>query len=357
MITVQTASRLHFGLLSFPSSPTWPNQLGEETIPARWLGGVGLMVQSPGIMVQFHPANDWSAHGPLAERALFFARCFFDWTRTDNDDFSRTIRGLSPAPQEIMVKHCAPEHAGLGTGTQLGLAVARGLSEAWNFPMPAEELCRRVGRGERSALGCHGFFQGGFLVEAGKSLLNRTQSISEGAESSSRSHISPLIARLPFPPAWRIVLIVPSGSAGLHGIGEGEAFQQLLTRGFPLKQTESLCRLALLGLLPAVIELDFKGFGEALFDFNSLAGQAFAKFQGGTYANLRIAELIQFIRSQGVSGAGQSSWGPTVFAVTEDDSRADDLAGKIRRTFSLQENEVWVTSTCNKGATVSAMSD
>ncbi len=340
MITVQTASRLHFGLLSFPSGPNWPNHLGEVTMPARRFGGVGLMVQSPGITLRIRPAKSWSAQGPLAERALHFAEHFVFCMGIADHNISYTLRKLMSPPQEIMVERCAPEHAGLGTGTQLGLAVARGLSEAWKLPTEAVDLCLRVCRGGRSALGFHGSYQGGFLVEAGQTIHSR---------------ISPLVARLSFPQAWRMVLVIPAWGAGLHGFEESDAFRQLLTDGIPLQQIEHLCRLVLLGLLPALVEVDFKSFGEALFDFNSLAGQAFAKFQGGTYASARITELIQFIRSQGISGAGQSSWGPTVFAVAEDEFRANDLAGKIRQTFSLQENEVLVTRACNDGAKVSVI--
>jgi beta-RFAP synthase len=355
MIKVETASRLHFGMLSFPLPPNWPNHLGELIIPARGFGGVGLMVHRPGVVLRVRPAKDLSARGPLADPALIFARNFFDWLRTDNGDFSRTIRGEVPQLQKIIMEQCAPEHAGLGTGTQLALAVARGLSEAWKLPLEPEDLCRRVGRAERSALGFHGFFHGGFLVESGRSLFRSASSTNESAVSGSRSRISPLVARLPFPEEWRIVLTIPTGKWGLHGSEEGEVFRQLVIHGFPLKQTEALCRLTLLGLLPGLVERDLNSFGEALFEFNNLAGQAFAQFQGGTYASPRIAELIKFIRSQGIPGAGQSSWGPTVFAVAEDESRANNLACKIRETFNFQENEVVVTAACNHGATVKAM--
>jgi beta-RFAP synthase len=186
-------------------------------------------------------------------------------------------------------------------------------------------------------LGFHGFFHGGFLVEAGQ---------------KSQERISPLVARLAFPEAWRIVLVIPPGESGVHGMEEKEAFQQLLTEGIPLQQIEHLCRLTLLGLLPALVERDLKTFSEALFEYNSLAGQTFAKFQGGTYASPRITELVQFIRGQGIPGVGQSSWGPTVFAITEDEIIANDLARHIRQSFHLQENDVIVTSACNHGATV-----
>src|SRR5260370_41078345 len=71
MRTGQTGSRMDFGLLSFPSGLNWPNHLGEVTMPARRFGGVGLMVQSPGIELQIRPTKNWSAQGPLAERAPF----------------------------------------------------------------------------------------------------------------------------------------------------------------------------------------------------------------------------------------------------------------------------------------------
>jgi beta-RFAP synthase len=338
MIKVQAPSRLHFGLLSFPSDTNWPNHLGQVTMPVRRFGGVGLMVQSPGIALQIRPAKSWSAQGPLAERALGFARRFADHVRAEIDHFTE----LSHPPQEIVIETSAPEHSGLGTGTQLGLAVAWGLSEAWQLPTGAAELCLRVGRGTRSALGFHGFFHGGFLVEAGQ---------------TSHSRISPLVARLPFPEAWRIVLVIPPWRAGLHGFEESGAFRQLLTDGIPLQRIEHLCRLVLLGLLPALVELDFKSFGESLFDYNSLAGEAFSKAQGGTYASPQIAKVIQFIRRQGVAGVGQSSWGPTVFAIMEDEVVANDLAGRIRHAFNFQEKDVLVTSACNQGATVNVIGE
>lgn len=312
MLRIQTASRLHFGFLSLPG--------GEG---ARRFGGVGLMVERPGLRLSAAPAEEWSAAGPLAGRALAFARAF---ARSE---------GEAP-PQRLVVEQAAPEHVGLGTGTQLGLAVGRLLATEWGLDLRAAELARRVGRGLRSALGVHGFEQGGFLVEAGK----------RGDEG-----LSPLAVRVAFPEAWRVVLALPRQAPGLHGPDEQGAFRKL-AESAAVVRTDALCRLVLLGLLPALAEGDVEVFSEALFEFNARVGEAFAGVQGGPYAGPRVTELVTFLRGQGVRGVGQSSWGPAVFAVVGDEGEAADLTTRTRRQFGLSADEAFVTRACNGGAVV-----
>lgn len=314
MIRVAAPSRLHFGLLG----------LGEGEPPARRFGSVGLMVAAPGLRLTAASAAAWSAEGPLADRALAFAR-----------RFAQTV---PLSPHHLVVEHAPPEHVGLGTGTQLGLATARALAAAAGVELEAVELARRVGRGWRSAVGVHGFARGGFLVDAGQ---------------GEREAVAPLVARMDFPEAWRIVLAIPPGDQGLHGREESEAFRQLAGRRPNSARSESLCRLVLLGMLPALAERDLLAFGEAVHDFNARVGEAFARVQGGTYASPRVAELVAFVRQQGVAGTGQSSWGPTVFAVVEDGERAGDLARRLRQRFELEASAVIVTGACNRGATIS----
>jgi beta-RFAP synthase len=315
MLRVQTASRLHFGFLSLPG-------VGEGA-SARRFGGVGLMVERPGLRLRAAPAAEWSAEGPLAGRALTFARAFAG-------------SAAEGPPQRLVVEQAAPEHAGLGTGTQLGLAVGRLLATAWGIDLSATELAGRVGRGLRSALGVHGFEQGGFLVESGK---------------RSDDGLSPLAARVTFPEAWRVVLALPRQVPGLHGPDEQGAFRQLAESAAVLP-TDALCRLVLLGLLPALAAGDVEAFGEALFEFNARVGEAFARVQGGPYAGPRVAELVAFLRGEGVRGVGQSSWGPAVFAVVGDEGRASDLAARVRRQLGLSADEVFVTQARNRGAVV-----
>jgi beta-RFAP synthase len=330
MIRVRTGSRLHFGLLSLDGPEPWSNHLGEPALPGRRFGGVGLMVQKPGLIVEAESATAWSADGPLAERALAFAREGF-----------QNLPSVPPRavrPCRLVVRESAPEHVGLGTGTQLALAVGKAVAatNGWS-DADLRDLALRMGRGKRSALGFCGFAHGGFLVEGGK---------------RDAHTIAPLIARWDFPGSWRLLLVLPPRETGVHGEREIEAFERLQAQQPPPAWTDRLCRLVLLGLLPALIESDCKTFGEALFDFNSRVGEAFAPVQGGVYASPRVAELVKFIRQEGVPGAGQSSWGPTVFAVTETEDRATALAQAVRNHFNLEQADVIVTSACNHGAVV-----
>jgi beta-RFAP synthase len=314
MIRVQTASRLHFGLLNFGTEKDW-----------RKYGGAGLMVEKPGIILELSPANTWSAAGPLAARALAFARMFLDTLPTDKVQ-----------PQYIHIQQAPAEHIGLGTGTQLALAVASALVRLIGMDeMPVAQLAQCLRRGQRSAVGIHGFAQGGFLVDGGKPELES---------------LAPLLARADFPQDWRIVLVMPPWGQGRHGNAENAAFAKLRVTAIP-NTTDLLCRLALQGILPALKEGDFQSFGEALFEFNRRVGENFAPIQGGTYSCRQTSELVAWLRRQGIRGAGQSSWGPGVFAVAPDESHAEALAESIPTQFGFHD-EVLVTAAQNHGALI-----
>jgi beta-RFAP synthase len=295
----------------------------------RRFGGVGLMIETPAIEVMAQPATLWSAGGPDGERAVAFARRTAERLQQEGGQFLPPLR--------LEVVETAPAHAGLGSGTQLALATSRAATATWGVPATVLDLARWTGRGLRSGLGIHGFACGGLLVDGGK---------------GSQEGVAPLVARVDFPTQWRIVLAIPegarSGAEGLHAAEESAAFAQLAAAS--LQQTDSLCRLVLLGLLPAALEQDLDAFGEAVFEFNRRVGETFAAIQGGTYASPAVADLVASLRGQGVRGVGQSSWGPTVFAIVEDDERATHLAAWLQRN-AARPLRLLVTRARNCGAT------
>ena len=106
-----------------------------------------------------------------------------------------------------------------------------------------------------------------------------------------------------------------------------------------LPRTESLCRLVLLGMLPALAEEDLDAFGEAVYDFNRRVGEMFAPWQGGLYAHPRVEAIIGAVRGFGITGTGQSSWGPTVFALVESPEQGRELVAKLTQATLIADNE------------------
>jgi len=284
VIQVSAPSRLHFGMFSF----------GHAEV--RKFGGVGVMIDAPRLELEISPAERLETAGESQDRVREFAK-----------RAARAADWMAPEiPCRIEVKNAPPDHVGLGSGTQLGLAVAMGLNAyfggSWRA---AEEFAQAVGRGRRSAIGLHGAMGGGLLIEAGK---------------LADDEISPLVSRIVLSADWRFVLFWPSKACGLSGEAELQAFQKLPPTNMAV--TEALCREALLELAPAAIQGDFDRFSESLYRFGHTAGECFAAEQGGPYADAKIARLVADLRAAGIRGVGQSSWGPTVFAVMRNESDA-----------------------------------
>lgn len=282
-VRVRAPSRLHFGLLSFGGG-------------GRQFGGVGVMIRQPGVRLRVAAAEAFEALGPHGDRVRQTARSWADHYQ---------LPGLPPCV--IEVTSAPPLHVGLGVGTQLGLAVAAGLSRVvLGRNPPATELAGSVGRGRRSAVGTHGFAAGGLIVDPGKT---RDQLL------------APLESRWPLPAAWRFVLVRPAEFRGLAGAAEQAAFDRL--PAVPADVTEQLLEELYERMLPAVADADFEQFSESMYRFNWLAGNCFAGRQGGAYNGPLLERLVDRIRSCGIRGVGQSSWGPTLFVLLPSQEAAE----------------------------------
>jgi beta-RFAP synthase len=227
-------------------------------------------------------------------------------------------------------------HVGLGVGTQLGLSLAKGLNVVSQFDdSDPVELARSVHRGLRSAVGTHGFFHGGLIYEAGK---------------TPSEVLGPLAARVDIPATWRFVLVCPRHDIGLSGEAEQRAFARLpdVSREVSI----ALQKEATQYLLPAAAAADFTGFSDSVYRFGHQAGTIFAAVQGGPYNGPQLTTLVNLIRGWGVRGVGQSSWGPTLFAVCQDHSSAQDLVQKLSREPLAQEAQVHIAHPRNQGAVV-----
>jgi beta-ribofuranosylaminobenzene 5'-phosphate synthase len=287
-VFVESSARLHFGVLDLRGSR------------GRWFGGIGASVARPTLRLSASRADTLSAQGEDAERAREFARLFLAHHHLRDG-------------ADIRVHHALPSHVGLGSGTQLALAVARALAELYGVESDARGLASAVGRGKRSAIGTWTFEDGGLVVEGG-----RRAGSDEGG---------PLIARVPIPSTWFCILAIPEGAPGISGAGEAEAFATLPAP--PERDVERVAHLVLMSLLPALADADLPGFGRALTEVQEITGQWFASVQGGTFAPGGSADLVRHLREWGASGVGQSSWGPAVYGIVEGHEAAGRLADRV----------------------------
>ena len=349
-VEVRTPARLHLGLLSF----------GDPTL--RAYGGLGVMIDAPGVVVRLRRHSELSGAGPLGTRALAFAReCVRAW-------------GLGPEATCAIEVVAAPRaHVGLGSGTQLALAVAAGMRQLF-CPWPHEQsasalvlpvvgqrhfdtaeaisLARGVGRGRRSSVGIHGFSGGGLIVEAGK--YAPPPSAASEVEAGGGSHeVSPLVARVHLPAEWRCVVIIQRDAEGLHGEAEKAAFADLP----PVERALSaeLARIALMELVPAALEGKFAEFSAAVGRYGQLAGLPFASHTAGLPQTESTRQLLELLAELGFCGSAQSSWGPAVMACCPSAQAAEQLVETFQTRGLSQRHDLWITRFDNRGAMLNTL--
>lgn len=309
-VFVEAPARLHFGVLDLRGDV------------GRRFGGLGAAIPQPSLLLEAAPADSLAAEGPDGERALDFARRFL------------RCHGLDGGAR-LVVHRPIPAHCGLGSGTQLGLAVARALAELYGTPHEAPTLARSVGRGRRSAIGTWTFALGGFIVEGGR--------------RPGSSDVAPLLARFAIPGSWRYVIAVPRSAPGLSGEAEAQAFEELPAP--PQGEPERVAHLVLMQLLPALVEGDLAGFGSALSSVQRVTGSWFAPRQGGIFAPGPGTRLIEQMSRWGAAGVGQSSWGPAVYGLVEGDEAGRDLASRVREWLGA-DGQIFVAGFARAGARI-----
>jgi beta-RFAP synthase len=205
-----------------------------------------------------------------------------------------------------------PAHAGLGSGTQLALAIGSAVATLEGLPLDLNEIAAKLDRGKRSGIGIGTFGQGGAVLDGGP----------------GKGTLPPVLARVPFPRAWRVLLIFDPAETGVHGAEETAAFAAL--PDFPESETADLTRRVLLGALPALAEEDFGAFCDQVGYLQRKMGAYFAPMQGGAYVSAAVAAVLKGLAADGVTGLGQSSWGPTGFAFAPSEAEGQRLLSAAR---------------------------
>jgi beta-ribofuranosylaminobenzene 5'-phosphate synthase len=308
-ITIAAPARLHMGFLDMSGD------LG------RRFGGLGLALSEVRTRLSVQRAKGVSAEGPSSERAARSAATLLE------------VLGSGQGVR-IHVHEAIPEHAGLGSGTQISLAVGAALARLFERDCDLPALAQAMRRGLRSGIGIGAFESGGFVVDGGH---------------GEHTAIPPVIAQMPFPHDWRVIVILDRARHGLNGAAEVLAFKRLA----PMTQETAgrLCRLLVMQVLPALAERDFVPFSTGIAAIQDTVGDHFASLQGGRYTSPAVAEVLAWLRAQGLTGVGQSSWGPTGFALCKGPAEAERLVRAARPRWA-DSLTFLVCTAQNRGAEV-----
>jgi beta-ribofuranosylaminobenzene 5'-phosphate synthase len=174
--------------------------------------------------------------------------------------------------------------------------------------MEAPQIASIVGRGGTSGVGVASFDKGGFIIDGGHQHDEKPKFLPSSASEASPP---PIIARYDFPEDWKVVLVLPNVRKNVSGKKEVNIFQEYCP--IPLREVQQLSHLLLMKMMPAVLEKDLDMFGETV---NQIQDMGFKKIENQLQKPV-IGEIMQFLRDAGAPGVGMSSFGPTIYAVTD----------------------------------------
>ena len=281
---VAAGARLHFGFQNL--------SLARE----RLYGGVGVALGAPRVVVEAETAEGVHCDDDLA------AECA-----------ERAVDLLDVPGASVTVTDRLPRHVGLGSGTQFALATLSAVAAAHDRDPTVRDHAPAMGRGGRSGVGIAAFESGGFVVDGG----HPTELFTAAPPENGVWTVPPVTARHELPADWRFVVALPEMGAGRSGDHEDESMRSVVERADP-GIADDIGGVLLRRVLPGAAEGDRDTFGAGVAKLGRLNGAWYADEQGGVYRPPagRIVEALS--NCSAVAGAGQSSWGPAVWGLTDE---------------------------------------
>jgi beta-ribofuranosylaminobenzene 5'-phosphate synthase len=321
-VRISTPSRLHFGLIDFNGN------LG------RIDGGSGVAISSPRNVLSIKNANKFRVNGP------------------DPANIERIARGIcdrlgKPLPDmEVTVEEEIPSHAGFGSKTQMSLALAYLICREYDLPYNGVEgLARLVGRGGTSGIGVRAFDKGGFILDCGHSFGEGKEKSSCLPSSASKAKPAPQVLRCEIPEDWRFILVMPLNDEGSHGQSEVDIFQS----SFPMDEAEigRVSRIVLMQMVPGILEKDIEVFGSAI---NKLQVIGFKSIEVKLKSPL-VPGMLGAMNQAGSYGSGMSSFGPTVYGLTNNNKKAHEIRKAVSDYLDglSIKHKCWIAEPNNHG--------
>ncbi|ABR55187.1 beta-ribofuranosylaminobenzene 5'-phosphate synthase family [Methanococcus vannielii SB] len=282
-------SRIHMGLIDLNGN------LG------RVDGGLGVAIDYPNFKIEGLESDEIE----IDFKVKIEEKDKIDIERRILDSARKVLSKIGENGIKLTVNGVIPAHSGLGSGTQISLSTGKITSLVYGHEINAENLAKITGRGGTSGIGVASFEKGGYIIDSGHSFgIGKDKFDFQPSSVSENVRPAPVIFRHDF--NWDIVLTMPKGEQ-IYGEREVDMFKKYC----PIleSETEKICRIILMKMIPSVIENDLDSFGFCINELQKLGfKKAEVKLQSPAIKNM-LEKL------QKISYSGISSFGPTIYSL------------------------------------------
>lgn len=329
-IRVTTPCRIHLSLID------------ENGYTGRVDGGIGLMLDRPNVI--FEASNH-------AEEFKIEAHKYYrESIEVINEQASKIFKAFNISNKNFhfILKRYFPSHVGLGSKTQLSLAIAVAITKLKNISDTSlKDLTRLVNRGGTSGIGWRGFEKGGFIVDAGHEFgKGKEKETFLPSSASKEANPALTILRYPIPEHWRFVLVIPNVKKGAYGDEEISIFQSHAP--IPKEEVNEVSHQILMKIVPGIINNDLECFGEGLKRIQNIG---FKKIEISLQHEI-VKKTLTFFEEYGVKAFGMSSFGPSVIGIVESDDEANNLLKAVQLHLNGNRAHIYLCKPNNYGAKI-----
>jgi beta-ribofuranosylaminobenzene 5'-phosphate synthase len=291
-LSIRAPARLHLGFM--------PSKNG--------LGSAAVAISEPSLIMSMRKSDEIHVSGAYSDEFFFMASSFLH-------SFSEG-KGV-----DIVVESAIRRHIGLGSGTRMALSIGTGINVLYELGLSPYEIAEFFGRGRNSRAGLETLLHGGMAMDDG----------------SGTEILRP-------PENWRFIVAIPNIDHRFFGELERNAMASMkvpdIEKDFKAE------------IINAIKGEDIEDFGALLTELDLLTGSMFSDVQGGEHTDERISEIKEFGLKEGAYGAGQSSWGPAVYFLT-DEEKSYALLSSIKRFMGDIGGEAYAVGISGKGMQIS----
>ncbi len=328
-VRITTPCRIHLSLID------------ENGYTGRVDGGVGLMLDQPNVVLEVSNSAD--------EFAIECHRYYRESVHVINEKASKVFKlfHINNKNFHFNLLRYYPSHVGLGSKTQLSLAIGTAISKLKDMDIPIEEITKMVERGGTSGIGWRGFETGGFIVDGGHDYgIGKEKENFSPSSASGSANPALTISKYNIPENWRFVLVIPNVKPGANGEEEVDIFKKYTP--IPRDEVNEVSHQILMKMLPGILRNDLQCFGEGLKRIQSIG---FKRIEISLQKQI-VKDLLKLFETIGVKAYGMSSFGPSILGITDSDGEAEKLKKTVEKHLNGIGGHIYMCRPNNTGAKI-----